>query len=105
MASKKKTIGRTNKKKLTTNKRVNEQPRVTATYKKFRLTTAAAASCNRLAAKLEKFQQPIKSKEVSGKINTLVFSFNSGRIYFIIVVFSDKLMINILYKTVSNIYI
>jgi len=87
MANKKKTIGRTNKKKLTTNKRVNEQPRVTVSYKKFRLTTTAAASCNRLVAKLEKFQQPIKSKEVSDKINTLVFSFNRCRIYFIVDVF------------------
>jgi len=64
MAIKKKTIGRTNKKKLTTNKRVNEQPRVSVTYKKFRITTTVTPG-NRVVKKMEKLQQPIKSKEVS----------------------------------------
>lgn len=66
MANKKKTTVRTNK-KLTTNKRINEQTRVSATYKQFRLT-ATAASSKRFVAKIEKCQQPIKSKEVSEKI-------------------------------------
>jgi len=71
MAIKKKIKGRKNKKKLTTNKRVNEQPRVSVTYKKFRLTTTVVASGNRImVTKMEKFQlQPIKSKEVSDNIN------------------------------------
>jgi len=71
MAIKKKTIGRTNKKKLTTNKRVNEQPRVSLTYKKFRLTTTVTTG-NRTVTKKEKSQQPIKSKEVSDQINTFL---------------------------------
>ncbi|XP_026815510.1 cytosolic carboxypeptidase 1-like [Rhopalosiphum maidis] len=58
MANKKKIIGRMNK-KLTTNKRVNEQARVL--YKQFRLNTTTT-SVNRVAAKVEKIQQPINSK-------------------------------------------
>lgn len=66
MANKKKTIGRMNK-KLTTNKRINEQTRVSAIYKKFRLNTTTTSTVNRVASKMEKFQQSINSK-VSNKV-------------------------------------
>jgi len=73
MANKKKTIGRMNK-KLTTNKRINEQTRVSVIYKKFRLNTTTTSAVNRVASKMEKFQQSINSK-VSNKVLIFFFIF------------------------------